>query len=336
MKAIFFGGTGLISCASSQLAIEKGWDLTLVNRGNRPEFTPKDAEVFNCDLNDEDRLRSFLSGKSYDVAVEWVAFHPERVHGDVNLLLGKTRQYILISSCAAYERPMKRHLVTEDLPLNNKFWQYGRDKRMCEEEAMTAYRELGFPVTIVRPSLTYGDSQIPYAMGCWAKPWSLVQRMLDGKPIICHGDGVSLWSVTHNSDFAKGFVGLMGKSQAVGEAYHIVSDEVLTWDQIAEEIAEAAGTQAKIVHMSAHQISRFIPHMLGSLLGDKSTSAIFDCSKIKRLVPEFICTTPFSAGIRKTISYFRSHPELQIVDEEWNASIDALIEADSRVCPVKS
>ncbi|MDR2750026.1 MAG: SDR family oxidoreductase, partial [Clostridiales bacterium] len=269
MKALFIGGSGLISSAVSQLAIGKGWELTLVNRGKRPAHVPKEAEVFVCDADDTDSLKGFLAGKSFDVVAQWIGFAPERIERDVRLLLGKTKQYIFVSSCAAYERPMKRHIVTEDLPLNNTYWEYGRQKRRCEEALMQAYRQLGFPATIVRPSLTYGDTQIPYAMGCWDKPWSLARRILDGKPIICHGDGTSLWSVTHNSDFAKGFVGLMGRTQAIGEAFNIATDEVLSWDQIALAIGDALGKTPKIVHMSADQIARFIPEKLGDLLGDK-------------------------------------------------------------------
>lgn len=335
MKALFIGGTGLISSAVSQRAIEKGWDLTLLNRGKRSEFVPAGARVIECDINNEEEFKQKLGDECFDVVVEWIAFLPERVEKDVKLFNGRTKQYILISSGAAYERPMRRYIIDESHPLNNRYWQYGRNKRMCEDVCMKAHRELDFPITIVRPSLTYGLTQIPFAMGSWNKPWSLVQRMLDGKPIVCHGDGTSLWSMTHNTDFAKGFVGLMGNRQAIGEAFHIVSDEVLTWDEIAYTIGDAVGVTPKIVHMSADQIARFMPGELGDLLGDKSSSVVFDCTKIKRLVPEFVCTTPFAVGVRQSVEYFRAHPELQVIDEEWNRSIDALIEADALVYPKK-
>lgn len=204
---------------------------------------------------------------------------------------------------------------------------------MSEDICMQAYREKGFPITIVRPSLTYGETQIPFAMGSWKNPWSLVQRMLDGKPIVCHGDGTSLWSMTHNSDFAKGFVGIMGREQAIGESFHIVTDEVLTWDQIACAIGAAVGVEPEIVHMSADQIARFIPEKKGDLLGDKSSSCVYDCSKIKRLVPDFICTIPFAVGVKQSVDYFCAHPELQVIDQEWNSTIDTLIEADRLVYP---
>jgi nucleoside-diphosphate-sugar epimerase len=223
MKALFIGGSGLISSAVSRLAIDRGWELTLVNRGLRPEFTPANAKTVTLNLADDySELKSAIGGETYDVVVQWIAFHPDRVERDVDLFLGRTRQYIFISSGAAYERPMRRHIVTEDLPLNNHYWQYGRDKRMCEEACMSAYRGRGFPATIVRPSLTYGLTQIPFAMGSWRYPWSLCQRILDGKPIGSHGDGLSLWQMTHNSDFAKGFVGLMGRDQAIGDRKSVV------------------------------------------------------------------------------------------------------------------
>lgn len=333
MKALFIGGTGLISSAVSERAIQKGWELTLLNRGRRSQFVPEGARVIECDIRDEAALQEKLGDECFDVVVEWIAFKPERVERDVELFQGRCGQYILISSGAAYARPMRRYLIDESHPLNNRYWQYGRDKRMCEDVCMRAHRELDFPITIVRPSLTYGPTQIPFAMGSWSKPWSLVQRMLDGKPIVCHGDGTSLWSMTHNTDFAKGFVGLMGNRQAIGEAFHIVSDEVLTWDEIAYTIGDAVGVRPKIVHMSADQIARFMPGELGDLLGDKSSSVVFDCSKIKRLVPEFVCTTPFAVGVRQSVDYFRAHPELQQIDEGWNRNIDALIAADALVYP---
>ncbi|MDR0897060.1 MAG: SDR family oxidoreductase [Oscillospiraceae bacterium] len=336
MRALFLGGSGLISGAVSQLAVEKGWDLTLLNRGQRPAFMPEGITHIQCDMGDQQRMQELFRDAAYDVVVQWVGFEPTRVEKDAALFLGKTGQYIFISSAAAYERPMKRYLVTEDMPLNNRFWPYGQNKRLCEDACMKAYREKGFPITIVRPSLTYGDTQIPFAMGSWGKPWSLCRRILEGKPIISPGDGTSLWSITHNSDFAKGFVGLMGHPQAIGEAFHIVTDEVLTWDQIALYIGDALGKTPQIVHMSADQIARFLPEKYGDLLGDKSSSTVFDCSKLRRLVPDFVCTTPFHLGVRKSVQYFLDHPELQTIDETWDAAIDALVEADKLVYPKKA
>ena len=333
MKALFIGGTGLISTAVSKLAIERGWDLTLFNRGQHIHGIPEGANIVTVDINDDEAVRRAMEGKHYDVIAQWIAFKPERVQRDIDLFLGKCDQYILISSAAAYERPMRTWRITESLSLNNRYWQYGRDKRACEATALAAYREKEFPVTIVRPSLTYGDTQIPFAMGSWSKPWSLVQRMLDGKEIVVHGDGTSLWTMTHNTDFAQGFVGLMGRRQAIGEAYHITSDEVLTWDEIAIAIGAAVGVVPKMVHCTAQQIARFMPEEEGDLLGDKSTCAVFDNSKIKALVPDFVCTVPFRQGVQRSVDYFLAHPDLQVVDEDWNRKIDAIIAADRAFHP---
>lgn len=334
MKALFIGGTGLISTAVSALALERGWELTLFNRGqNKKNALPEGAKVVTIDINDEDAVKKEMEGKYFDVIVEWIAFKPERVEKDVELFNGKCGQYILISSCAAYEHPLRTPVITESTPLNNRYWQYGRDKRQCEEVTFRAYREKEFPVTVVRPSLTYGDTQIPFAMGSWGHPWSLVQRILDDKEIVVHGDGTSLWTMTHNTDFAKGFVGLMGRRQAIGEAYHITSDEVLTWDEIAIAIGRAVGKMPRMVHCTAQQIARFIPSEEGDLLGDKSACSIFDNTKIKHMVPDFVCTVPFEEGVRRSIAYFDAHPELKTIDEEWNRNIDAIIEADRKFHP---
>ncbi|GHV39668.1 hypothetical protein FACS189490_03670 [Clostridia bacterium] len=330
MKALFLGGTGTISTAVSKLAIERGWELTILNRGKSKEFLPDGAEFIQCDINDDEKLREILSGRHFDTTVQWIGFTPERVKADIELLRGKTNQHIFISSCAAYERPMRRYIVTEDAPLNNTHWQYGRDKAACEDVLTASYRTEGFPFTVVRPSYTYGNLSIPHAMN-GNKPWSIVSRMLAGKPVIVHGDGLSLWSMTHNTDFAKGFVGLMGRSKAVGEAYNIVSDEILTWDEITYAIGAAAGVKPAIVHMSSEQIIKLFPNKEGDLLGDKATSVIVDCSKLKALVPDFVCTTPFERGIKITVDYFNAHPELKTVDEAWNADMDKLIEANNRI-----
>ena len=333
MKALFIGGTGLISTAVSALALQRGWELTLLTRGRHRNDVPAGAEQLVADINDDAAVRAAIAGRHFDVVAEWIAFKPERVARDVELFNGVCDQYILISSCAAYERPLRSPIITESTSLNNRYWQYGRDKRECEALAFAAYREKGFPVTVVRPSLTYGDTQIPFAMGSWGHPWSLVQRMLEGKPIVVHGDGTSLWTMTHNTDFAKGFVGLMGRRQAIGEAYHITSDEVMTWDEIAIAIGAAVGVVPEMVHCTAQQIARFMPGEEGDLLGDKSTCGIFDNTKIKRLVPDFVCTVPFAEGVRRSVAYFEAHPELKTIDEAWNRSIDAIVEADRRFHP---
>ena len=304
MKALFIGGTGLISTAVSKLAIERGWDLTLFNRGQHIHGIPEGANIVTVDINDDEAVRRAMEGKHYDVIAQWIAFKPERVQRDIDLFLGKCDQYILISSAAAYERPMRTWRITESLSLNNRYWQYGRDKRACEATALAAYREKEFPVTIVRPSLTYGDTQIPFAMGSWSKPWSLVQRMLDGKEIVVHGDGTSLWTMTHNSDFAPGFIGLLGNPHALGQAVHIMSPESMTWNQIYEVAANALGVKLNAVHISTDFLAAAGGgkyDFTGSLTGDKSNSVVFDISKLKRLVPGFAPVKSMEQGLRETV-----------------------------------
>jgi len=335
MKALFIGGTGLISTAVSALALEKGWELTLFNRGKHINDVPAGANIVTIDINDEEAVKKEMEGKFYDVIVEWIAFKPIRVERDIELFRGKCAQYILISSSAAYERPQRSVYITESTSLNNRFWQYGCDKRQCEEVALKAYRDEEFPVTIVRPCLTYGNTQIPYAVGSWGHPWSLIKRIMDGKEVVALGDGTSLWTMTHNTDFAKGFVGLMGNRMAIGEAFHITSDETLTWDEVLNTIGQVVGKQPKMVHVSAYQIARFMPEMYGDLIGDKCTSALFDNTKIKRFVPGYQATVPFVEGVRRAYEYFLAHPELQTIDEEWDKNIEAILEADRAFYPKK-
>ena len=189
---------------------------------------------------------------------------------------------------------------------------------------MKAYREEGFPITIVRPSLTYGDTQIPLAVNSWPKSYTIVDRMRRGKKVIVPGDGTSLWVITHNSDFAKGLVGLLGHRQAIGNAFHITSDEVMCWDQFYRLTAEAAGVEAQLVHIPSDFLAACYPEKLGSLVGDKSVSVVFDNSKIKRFVPGYCATTPFSEGIRRTIAWFDADPARQVIDHDANARWDKL------------
>ncbi len=326
MKALFIGGTGIISEAVSRLAIEKGADLYLLNRGNRPLYIPKGAKVINGDIRDYKSIKEVLKPYSFDVIVDWIAFTPEHVRTDLELFAGNAGQYIFISSASAYQKPPTDYIITESTPLANPFWQYSRDKIACEDILMAEYRSNGFPVTIVRPSLTYGLQMIPAALNSWQKPWSIVDRMRRGKKIIVHGDGTSLWTITHNTDFAKGFTGLMGNSLAIGHAFHITSDEVLTWNMIYELIGKAAGVKPDIIHIASDFISKVHPESLGSLLGDKALSAVFDNSKIKRYVPDFKATVSFEAGIRRSVEWFSEHPELCGVDTLWDAEMDMIID----------
>ncbi|ULO05915.1 SDR family oxidoreductase [Paenibacillus sp. 19GGS1-52] len=327
MKVLFIGGTGLISQAVSRLAVERGVELYLFNRGQRDEFVPEGTKVIRGDIRNQAESAEALKDYEFDVVVDWIAFTPDHVQTDIELFTGKTKQYIYISSASAYQKPQRNYLITEETPLENPYWQYSRDKIACEELLLEAYHSSNFPVTIVRPSHTYGDTAIPASLTSWEHPWALVDRIRKGLPLVIHGDGTSLWTLTHNSDFAKGFVGLLGHADAIGEAIHITSDEVLNWNQIYAAIGEAAGAEPKVVHMSTDFIAAFTSDdTIDGLIGDKSVSSVFDNSKIKRLVPDFQATVPFAEGVKQTIAWFDDHPELCTVDPEWATQLDDLIQ----------
>ncbi len=326
MRALFIGGTGLISTACVQLAAERGIELTLLNRGSRPVEAPPGVKTVVANIEDPAAAARALGGIEFDSVVDWVAYTPAHIERDLSLFRGRTRQYIFISSASAYQKPPTRYLISESTPLHNPFWQYSQDKIACEERLMRAYREEGFPVTIVRPSLTYGDTQIPLSMNSWTKPFTLIRRMRQNKKIIVPGDGTSLWVITHNTDFAKGFVGLLGHRQSIGHAFNITGDEVMAWNQFFAITAEAAGAKPEFVHIASDFISACLPDHLGGLLGDKSHSAVFDNSKIKQFVPDYCATVPFSEGIRRTLAWFNADPARQEVDLELDAAWDKLID----------
>jgi nucleoside-diphosphate-sugar epimerase len=326
MKVLFIGGTGLISSACSRLAVEQGVELFLLNRGNRPEI-PAGAISLVADIHDGEATTRALAGRRFDAVVNWVAYTPQDIERDLALFGDNTSQYIFISSASAYQKPASDYLITESTPLANPYWAYSRNKIACEERLMRAYREDGFPCTIVRPSLTYGDTQVPLVVNSWQLPYTAVARMRQGKPVIVPGDGTSLWTITHNSDFARGLAGLLGHQRAIGHAFHITSDEVLTWDQLYEAVAAAAGAEANIIHIASDFITACLPDMTGSLIGDKVVSAVFDNSKIKRFVPGFCATTPFARGIRQTLAWFDADPARRQIDvaadEQWDRLIGA-------------
>ncbi|MFH1371519.1 MAG: SDR family oxidoreductase [Planctomycetota bacterium] len=323
MKVLFIGGTGIISSGVSKLAVEKGIELYLFNRGQHSEFVPKGAKVIKGDTKD----KSALKGKTFDVVVDWLAYVPKDVETDIELFKGNVGQYIFISSASAYQKPPTHWLITESTPLANPFWQYSRDKIACEDRLMAEYRDNGFPITIVRPSLTYGVTMIPAAINSWQKPWTIVDRMRRGKKVIIHGDGTALWTMTHNTDFAKGFLGLVGNIQAIGHAFHITSDEALTWNQIYQAIADAAGAKLKPVYIPSDFIAKIDPDHTGTLLGDKSCCAVFDNSKIKRFVPDFVATVPFAQGVKRSIEWFEQDPKRCAIDDEHNKFMDRLLAA---------
>jgi nucleoside-diphosphate-sugar epimerase len=330
MKALFIGGTGLISSAVSRLAVERGIELYLLNRGQREEFFPAGAKGIVADVRDASALREAIGSMEFDVVVDWIGFTPDQVELDIDLFKDRAGQYFFISSTSAYRKPAAGYLITESTPLDNPHWQYSRDKIACEELLGRAYRESSFPVTIVRPSYTYGDTLIPAALRSRSHPWTLVDRMKKGKEVIVQGDGTALWTMTHNSDFAKGFVGLMGDARAIGQAFHITSDEVLTWDRIMQSIGEAAGVEPRICHVASDFIAKVDPERMGTLIGDKSHCAVFDNSKIKAFVPGFAATTPFSEGIAHTVAWFEAHPERRTIDAAFNEFSDRVIAAQER------
>jgi nucleoside-diphosphate-sugar epimerase len=327
MKALFIGGTGIISTACTQLAAERGTDLTLLNRGRRAADLPQGVRTLAADMEDESGVARALGGGHYDAVVDWIAFTPAQIERDIRLFRGRARQFVFISSASAYQRPVSHYLITESTPLANPYWDYARNKIACEERLTRACREEGFPIVIVRPSLTYGDTQITLAVNSWAKSYTVVDRMRRGKKVIVPGDGSSLWTITHNSDFAKGLVGLLGNPQTIGHAFHITSDEVMCWDQFYTIVAEAAGAEPKLVHMTSDFLAACQPEELGSLTGDKASSVVFDNSKIRRFVADFRATVPFAQGVRRTLAWFDADPARRQIDEEANAAWDKLIEA---------
>lgn len=335
MNILFIGGTGLISSACSELGLEHKHEMILLNRGVSVQYPVEDgARHLLGDVHgDEDQLTRLLAGYHFDCVVDWIAYTVEDVERDLRLFCGRTDQFVFISSASAYQKPPQHYLITEQTPLDNPFWEYSRNKIACEERLMRAYREQNFPVTIVRPSLTYGPSQIPLCVGSWQHPYTVIDRMKKGKKIIVPGDGSSLWVCTWNGDFARGFLGLLGNPQAIGEAYHITSDEVLTWNQIYQEVGKALGVDLKMVHVPSDLIAAYDPEALGSLIGDKANSVVFDNRKIKQLVPEFVCTVPWSEGVRRTIAWYESHPSKRTIDQPMNKNWDDLLSVYERNFP---
>lgn len=324
MRVLFIGGTGFISTAVSRLAVARRIELFHLNRGRRPAEVAG-VQPLTADVQDPAAVRAALGGLRFDVVVDWIAFTPADVERDLALFRGRTGQFVFISSASAYQKPPAHPVITESTPLYNPYWDYSRNKIACEERLQRAYRDEGFPVTIVRPSLTY-DPVFPIALGGWGC-YTLADRLRRGRPIIVHGDGSSLWTVTHAEDFGRGFLGLLGHPQAIGHAFHITSDEVLTWNQIYQTIAEALGVEAQVVHIASDFIARVAPAQAGSLLGDKAWSVLFDNTKIKTFVPGYQAVIPFREGIRRTIAWFEADARRQRVDPAVNAELDAILAA---------
>ena len=332
MKALFIGGTGTISAAIvRRLVNELGWEVWLLNRGNRPDAIPAGAKHIACDINDEAAVLDRLGDAAFDCVCEFIGFTQDQVVRDWRLFRGRTRQYLYISSASAYHKPVANHIITEGAALANPYWEYSRNKIACEEFLMAKYREEGFPVTIVRPSHTYDERAVPLGVhgknGCW----QVLKRMLEGKPVLIHGDGTSLWTMTFNTDFAIGFTGLMGNRHAIGEAFQITSDETLTWNQIYGTIADALGVKLNAYHVSSEFLAAVGDPLgydfTGSLLGDKCESVVFDNRKLKRVVPDMRTNVRFDQGARIAVDYMLRHPELQREDPEFDAWCDRVIAA---------
>lgn len=327
MNALLIGGTGTISMAITRLLAEKGWEVHLLNRGNRKAEVPQGVHWIQADISDEQAVAQILQGRHFDCVCEFIGFLPEQVERDIRLFEGKTSQYLYISSASAYHKPATDYRITEGTALANPYWEYSRNKIACEEVLMKAYREHQFPVTIIRPSHTYDNRNMPLGVHGDKGSYQVIKRMLQGKPVIIHGDGTSLWTMTHNWDFAKGYVGLMGNPHAIGEAFQITNDETLTWNQIYAAIARVLGVELKAFHVSSEFLAATGKYdLLGSLIGDKANSVVFDNSKLKRAVPDFVPTVRFEQGIRDTIENIMAHPELQTEDPEFDEWCDKVIE----------
>ena len=330
MRALFIGGTGTISTAIvKRLSEDPAWEVYLLNRGTRSNVVPEGVKQIKADIHDEDAVLAALGGLTFDTVCEFIGFHREDVERDYRLFKGKMKQYMYISSASAYHKPVKDYRITEGTSLANPYWQYSRDKIACEEFLMEKYRTEGYPVTIIRPSHTYDERNVPLGVHGKNGSWQVLRRMLDGKPVIIHGDGTSLWTMTFNTDFAIGFTGLMGNPHAIGEAFQITGDETLTWNQIYQAIADALGVPLRAVHVSSEFLAAAGPQydFEGSLIGDKAASVVFDNTKLKRAVPAMRTNVRFEQGVRRTIDYVLKHPECQREDPEFDAFCDRVIAA---------
>lgn len=322
LRVLFIGGTGIISSGCAPQAVEAGFDLTLLNRGQSFRPIPDGAKVQIADYHDRGSVEAALAGQTFDVVVNWIAFTPDQVQRDIEMFRGRVGQYVFISSASAYQKPPRSLPITESTPLENPFWEYSRNKIACEQVLMDAYFREAFPVTVVRPSHTYDRTLLPFRGG-----YTWLNRILNRQPVVVPGDGTSLWVLTHHRDFAKGFTGLLGNPHAVGEAVHITSDELLSWNQIAGMLASAAGVEAKLVHVTSEVIAKFDRDWGDSVLGDKSHSVIFDNSKIKRLVPGFQAEIPFHQGAREIVEWYQADPARQQINQAFNQILNEIIAA---------
>jgi nucleoside-diphosphate-sugar epimerase len=328
MRVLFIGGTGIISSACSELAIQQGVELYLMNRGKSIRPMTKGAIRLQADIRQPATVSSVLGDRSFDAVVEWLAFTKEHIQSDIELFRNRTRQYVFISSASAYQKPPTALPITESTPFVNPFWQYSRDKAACENLLEQAGRESGFPFTIVRPSHTYDRTLLPFHDG-----YTTVARMRANKPVVVHGDGTSLWTMTHHCDFAVGLLGLLGNPGAIGQTFHITSDESLSWNQIYTIVGHAAGVEPQLVHIPSELIARYDPAWGDSLLGDKSHSMVFDNRKIHQFVPQFNPVIPFWQGAQEIIAWYDADAQRQVINEKSDLLQDTLIAAVRRALP---
>ena len=328
MKVLFIGGTGTISTAITRQLVERGDEVYLLNRGNNNgEFSGKVKEII-VDVNDEEAVKAKLEGLSFDTVCDFIGFVPEQVERDYRLFKGKCRQYMYISSASAYNKPAADYIITEGTTLANPYWEYSRNKIACEEFLLKKYREEGYPITIIRPSHTYSEKAVPFGVHGNKGSYQVLKRMLEGKPVIIHGDGTSLWTMTFNEDFARGFIGLMGNPKAIGEAFQITCDESHTWNQIYKMVADSLGVELKPYYISSEFLAQVSDYdFYGSLLGDKSNTVVFDNSKLKNAVPGLNMNIRLEDGIKRTVDFVMSHEECQIPDPEFDKWCDDVIEA---------
>ncbi len=329
MKALFIGGTGTISMAITRLlAKNPDWELYLLNRGSRDSELPEGVKTIRANIGDEQEAAKALEGMTFDCVCDFIAFVPAQLERDYRLFAGRTKQFMFISSASAYQKPLGDYKITESTPLVNPYWEYSRNKIACEEYLMRMHRENGFPVTIIRPSHTYDERNVPVGAHGDMGSWQVLKRMMEGKPVLVHGDGKTLWPLTHNSDFAKAFVGLMGNVHAIGESYHITSDESVTWDQIYRIIADELGVAYKPCYVASDFLDAAGKYdFAGGLIGDKANTVVFDNAKVKRAVPGFVCTVRADQGLRRTVRHMLNTPELQREDPEFDAWCDKVIAA---------